>query len=216
MSQRSIDPHRVRDLSSDLLDEGGRLRVMSASYFDATTLDDRVVFCVRNGLYGLLTTELVDYLSPFVVGKKALEIGAGHGGLARALGITATDSRMQEQPEIQAYYEMLQQPTVRYGENVEKYDAMEAVSAYKPDVVIASWVTHKFDDARADAGGNVLGVDEEEIISSCKTYVFIGNEKVHQQKSIWRLPHRKITPPWLYSRSFNGSPDFIAWWGETP
>jgi hypothetical protein len=216
MAERTFDIHAVRDLSPDLLDENARLRVMPAVYYAQTSLDDRIVFCVRNGLYGLLTVELIDFLRAFTDGKKALEIGAGHGGLARALNILATDNCMQDLPEIREYYRALSQPPIRYGENVQAYDAIDAVATFQPEVVVASWVTHRYDEGRHKEGGNFLGVVEEEIIANCQTYVFIGNDQVHQNKSIWKLPHRKITPPWLYSRSFNGSADFIAWWGETP
>lgn len=40
----------------------------------------------------------------------------------------------------------------------------------------------------------------------------MGNEQVHERKPIWSLSQKKWTPPWLYSRAVNGSPDFIASW----
>lgn len=96
--------------------------------------------------------------------------------------------------------------------NVEKLDAAAAVAKYRPNVVIACWVTHRFDPYRPYAGGSVTGVDEASIIESCDEYIFIGNEHVHAHKPIWKMPHEKLTPRWLYSRAVNGSREFIATW----
>jgi hypothetical protein len=175
-------------------------------------VEDRVLFCVKHGIYCLLTQELVDRLQQIIAGRSAIEVGAGHGMLAKTLGIPATDNRQQEAPEIKAYYASLGQPTVPYGPHVEKLDALEAVEKYRPEVVIGCWVTHKYHPGRHAAGGNADGLDEEEIIANCGTYVVIGNEKVHAGKSIWKLPHHIEYPEWLMSRAINGSRDFIAVW----
>jgi hypothetical protein len=160
MVKRTVDLRAVRDLSPDLLEQEGCLRVMPAAYYAGTALDERMVFCVRNGLHGLLTIELIDFLRGFTYGKRALEIGAGHGGLAKALDILATDNRMQDRPEIREYYQALGQPPIRYGKNVQAYEAIDAVAAFQPEVVVASWVTHRYDEARHGEGGNYLGVVE--------------------------------------------------------
>lgn len=173
------------------------------------------MFGVRNGVYSIPTIELVDFLRTRIGGRRAIEIGAGTGELAKALGIPATDNRQQEEPGLKAYYAQLGQPTVPYGDHVERLDASEAVAKYKPEVVIACWVTHRFDPARESAGGSTSGVDEAAIIAACDEYIFIGNEQVHAQKPIWALPHEKATPPWIYSRAANGSPDFVATWRRT-
>lgn len=212
MKAVTIDPRSVRDLSTDLLDGQGNLKVVPASYFRSTTIYERALFGNRNALYGFLTEELIVWLKDFIGDRKAIEIGSGHGGLARALGITATDNRMQEDPGVRAYYSMNGQPLIRYGQNVKKFDAVEAVRKFEPQVVVASWVTHKFDENRAHAEGNMFGVVEEDIIAGCDAYVFIGNRQVHSNKSIWSLPHTIIEPDWLFSRAHNGSPDFIAVW----
>lgn len=210
-----IDPSKVRDLTPLLLDAQGRLKVVPASVLAATTREERAYFGVRHGVYGLLTVELLDWLREFIGGRSAIEIGSGHGRLAAELGIPATDNRQQEDPTIRAYYEALNQPVIRYGDNVENLDALSAVKKYKPQVVVACWVTHKWDPRRHEAGGNQDGVVEEKVIDACEHYVFLGNERVHAAKSIWSRPHVKETPPWLFSRSSNGSADFIAVW-ENP
>lgn len=207
-----VDPTRTRDLAPRLLDAHGHPRVVPASVLADTTSPDRLRFGVTHGIYAFLTEELVDWLQSFIAGRTAIEIGAGHGQLAQALGIPATDNRQQEEATLRSYYASLGQPTVRYGDHVEKLDAAAAVIHYRPQVVIAAWVTHRYDPTRPDAGGSETGVDEAAIVATCDAYVFIGNTHVHRQKPINTLPHRRITPPWLYSRAINGSPDFIGIW----
>lgn len=204
----------IRDIAPLLLDEKQRLKPVPASLLAQTTVLERASFGVRHGVYGLLTDELILWLQRFISGRSAIEIGAGHGRLAATLGIPATDNRQQEDPPLRAYYALLGQAVVRYGENVEKLAAEEAVKKYSPSVVVASWVTHRFDPSREASGGNAEGVREEFIVANCDAYVFIGNKQVHANKSIWSLKHDLITPPWLYSRAHNGSPDFIAVWSR--
>lgn len=214
MSVFSIDPNGVRDIAPEVLGPDGRLRVLPAEYWATTSPEERALFGHRHGVYGFPTTELVEYLKELIGDRKAIEIGAGSGVLAEALGIPATDSKQQEEAEYRAHYATIKQPIVPYGPNVIKCEASEAVRKYKPDVVIGCWVTHKYDMRRHSAGGNEVGVKEEYILDRCETYVVIGNEKVHAGKSIWKQPHSIIYPDWLYSRARNGTRDFIAVWGE--
>lgn len=206
----------VRDISSLLLDKHGRLRVVPARSLEDTTAQERLVFGVRHGLYSFPTEELCEFIRARIKGKSAIEIGAGHGALAAALAIPATDNRQQDEPEIKAHYRQLGQPTVPYGDHVEKLDAASALRKYRPKVVVACWVTHLFDATRPEAEGSMFGVDEAELIASCDEYIFIGNERVHAHKPIWAIPHEKFAPPWLYSRAVNGSRDFIAIWRRAP
>jgi hypothetical protein len=187
---------------------------MDASFYRGVSPVERAMLCVKSGIYGLPTTELISFLTNEIAGRSAIEVGAGHGGLAAALGIRATDNRMQEWPDIASGLLLMQQQPVIYGQNVERLDAVEAVQKYKPQVVVASWVTHKYREDRHHAEGNMHGVVEEDIIDNCETYIFIGHRHVHRNKSIWSRPHRVIEPDWLYSRSTNPSPNFIAIWGK--
>ncbi|WP_198086651.1 hypothetical protein [Variovorax sp. E3] len=212
MDAFAIDPTAVHDISSRLLDGHGRLRVTPACVLSRTTAQERLLFGVRQGIYSFPTDELCDFLRSRIEGRIAIEIGAGHGILAEALSIPATDNRQQEDPELKAYYAHIGQPTVPYGKNVEKLDAADAVAKYRPNVVIACWVTHRFDPERPHAGGSVTGVDEASLIESCDEYIFVGNEHVHAHKPIWEMPHEKLNPSWLYSRAINGSREFIATW----
>lgn len=206
-----LDPLNTRDLSPDLLDENGRIKVAPAAYYAKTTAEERALFGHRNSAYGFVTAELVEWLKLTIAGRSSIEIGAGNGVLAGAVGIPATDNRMQEEPAIKALYASTGQPVVKYGDNVEKLDAGSAVRKYKPQVVIANWVTHLYREDRHEHGGNAMGVNEEDILAHCETYIFIGNARVHEGKSIWKPgPEKMFVPDWLYSRSMNGSPNFIA------
>lgn len=53
MDAFTLDPNRVRDLSSRLLDAKGRLRVVPARELETTAPEERLLFGVRHGLYGL-------------------------------------------------------------------------------------------------------------------------------------------------------------------
>jgi hypothetical protein len=105
---------------------------------------------------------------------------------------------------------------VHYGEHVQKQDAISAVQKYKPNVVVASWVTHLFDPDRPDGGGSMFGVDKAKLIASCDEYISVRNEELHAHKPIWAIPHEKLTPSGLYSRAVNDSPNFIAIWRRAP
>lgn len=202
----------TRDISLEVLDENGRLRILPAAYWATTTAQERAKLGMRHGIYAFPTVELVERLREIIGDRSAIEIGAGTGVLAEALDIPATDSRQQDRPEIQLLYKALRQSTVPYGPNVLTMDGNQAVRRLKPQVVVAAWVTHKWDDKRPQAEGNAFGVDELAILYRAELYVFVGNEKVHEGKAIWDQPHTIEYPPYLYSRAVNGSRDFLAIW----
>lgn len=216
MNARVLDPSKIRDLRPSVIDPAGNLRVMPASFYANTTTHERALLGTLLGAYGLPTIELVDWLTKVTAGRKTIEIGSGNGVLAKAAGIQGTDNFLQIRSDVRQYYAALNQPIVPYGDQVERLEAEQAVRMFKPDIVVACWVTHLWDERRPSAGGNMYGVDEEWIVNHCQSYIFIGNEQVHRDKSIWSMTHEKYTPPWLYSRAHNGSADFIAVWGTPP
>lgn len=207
-----ISTQGLRDLTPQVFDENGQLRVMPAKFYEGTSNLERAMLGARTGVYGLPTVELVAWLVKYIAGRSAIEVGAGTGILAAALGIPATDNLMQNWPAIKAHYLQLGQSVVPYGKNVENLPAADAVAKYSPQVVIASWVTHLYDPARHEAGGNMYGVAEEEIVQNCDAYVFIGNTHVHRDKPILSIPHETFKFPWLFSRAHNGSAEFIKVW----
>lgn len=208
----TLDPDAIRDLSPEVLGPDGRMQVLPAAYWASTTPQERALFGHRHGLYSFPTIELVEYLDALIGTRSAIEIGAGHGVLAQVLGIPATDNRMQEKDPYRQVYALTGQPAVRYGPNVVDMHASRAVRRYRPQVVIGCWVTHKYDPARPAAGGNEVGIDEEDILRNCATYVVVGNERVHGAKKIWGRPHTIEYPSFVYSRAVNGTREFIAAW----
>jgi hypothetical protein len=184
MDAFTLDPIRVRGLSDRLLDDRGRLRVVPARELATTLPEERLLFGVRHGLYGFSTLELVDFLRTRIAVRSAIEIGAGHGVLAQALGIPATDNRQQEDEYIQTYYRALGQPTVPYGDHVEKLEAAAALAKYRPQVVIACWVTHRLEAERSETDSGATVVDEAAIVAACEHYIVIGNERVLAHKLI--------------------------------
>lgn len=209
-----LDIKGVRDLAPELLESPGTPKIMPASYFEATTQVERCAFALKNGIYQLYTTELIEWLKENIAGRTAIEVAAGNGVLGKALGIPATDSHQQADPVIAMTYMLHMQPTVHYGSHVEKLSAIDAVRKYHPQVVVACWATHKWNPKHPEREGNQDGLDEIKLLSLCETYIFVGNREVHRNKPIWRLRHTRIEPPWLYSRAYNGSPNFIAVWNK--
>ncbi len=163
-------------------------------------------FMHQYGIYLLPTEELVIWLKENILGK-AIEIGAGHGAIARALKIPITDSRMQEWPEVKVHYGLLGQPLIKYADDVEKLDYERAINKYKPDTVIGSFITHKWIDELQS--GNFWGVEEEKILKSVKKYINIGNRLTHKDKPILKLPHDEYNFDFLITRSANQSENRI-------
>ena len=207
-----LDPANTRDISGQVLDANGRLRILPAAYWASTIPQERAMFGYRHGIYSFPTIELVDHLQALIGGRKAIEIGAGNGVLAEALGITATDSRQQEREPWRTQILALGQPVVPYGPNVLECHATRAVRLHKPAVVIGCWVTHKYRRSRHYAGGYEGGIDEREVLRECEEYVIVGNERVHQHKEIWDQPHTISYPSFVFSLAQNGTRDFIAVW----
>lgn len=136
------------------------------------------VFLHHYALYTLPTVELIDYLANIIKGKTAIEIGCGLGVIGRTLGIPITDNKMQEWPDVKKHYEAFRQPTIKYPSDVEELDALAAVEKYKPDVVIGSYITHKWDDRTMS--GNWWGVDTLQLIKNVPEYYMIGNLLTHK------------------------------------
>jgi hypothetical protein len=206
-----IDPSTVRDLRPDALGADGRLRVLPAAFWASTSALERAAFGMQTGLYSFPTLELVAYLRELIAGRAAIEIGAGHGVLAEALGIPGTDSYQQRLPRYRAVYEHIGQPIVPYGPRVQRMPASQAIRHYRPAVVIGCWVTHKYDPSQHERGGNEAGIDEADVLQHCTVYVFVGHERVHKDKPIWRCRHSIEFPAFVYSRAMPGDGrNFVA------
>jgi len=204
----------LNKLDATCFDEQKQLKVMTPASYARWSRSDLAVWCNRRGLYCLPTHELVNFIRDQIDGRDALEIGSGNGCLGRAVGIRLTDSRQQELEHVEARYAQLGQPIVSYGPDVEKLTALEAVEKYKPTVVLAAWVTHKYDKTRPRNRGNMNGVDEGRMLDKkwVKRYIFVSHEHVHgvhARKPILSRRHETHRLPFLYSRSTN--PLDVVW-----
>ena len=210
-----LDTTKICDLSSDLLDSSGQLRIVPAQFYANTTAEERALFGHRHGAYLLPTLELIEYLRKRIASRTAIEIGAGNGVVAKALGIPATDSLQQAEPSIVRSYLLAGQVPVKYGVNVEKLDAISAIRKYRPQVVLGCWVTHRYNPKQHGRGGNSDGIDELKLLSLCEEYIFIGAQLAHRSKPIMDLDHVTETPQGLYSRAVRANTDFVAIWRTT-
>jgi hypothetical protein len=218
-----LDGSRQAEICAELdalaFDEDGRLRVLPAREYQRHPQADLTVWCVLRGLYCLPTVELVAAVRELLPERWSscqlgapIEIGAGNGAFGRALGVRMTDSHQQELPEVREYYHYIRQATVRYGVDVERRSAEEAVRAYEPEVVVAAWVTHRYEPERHEAGGNVMGIDEGALLRKVRRYVHVGHERVHAGKALLALPHRTLRPEGLVSRALDWQKQVIWVW----
>jgi hypothetical protein len=211
-----LDPSQLRHdpALEGALTASGTLIVHPHAFWRKFNQTEITHFCVNRGIYCIPTTELVSWLAERIAGRSAIEIGSGSGVLATALGIQATDNRLQERPDIAHAYRAQQQTPIRYGAHVEKLDAAAAVKNYKPEVVVAAWVTHKYREHESWREGNMHGIEEEKLIPQVKCYIHIGHTRVHEGKPALDLPHTKYDAPWLVSRAMPLAHhrNQICWW----
>jgi hypothetical protein len=191
--------------------DGGLVKAYPAAFFESIPLLDRRVWCMRNARYGLPTTELVEWLMKLIGGRTVIEVGAGQGDLGAALGIPMSDNYCQQRPELIEYYARLGQAPTNPPLGVEMIEASDAISKHKPQVVVASWLTHRFNGET----GNMYGPDENDFLDGeVETYVHVGNENVHGSKSILRFKHEEIRSPWILSRAADQSKNVIWVWNR--
>jgi len=180
----------------------GKLRLLPAKDYDQFDSNELRLFCHHKARYGLPTEELVTFLRELIGRDKAIEIGAGSGDLGYHLRIPMTDSYCQDEPDVRAYYKAIRQPTIEYGQDVEKIEALAAVEKYKPDVVVGCWVTQWIDPCLPppSGGGSIYGIKEDELIKKVKKYILVGSEAIHGGKFIMSYPHTKYFVPGVRSR----------------
>lgn len=211
MNVSFIENHDVTHLDSMLLDNNGFCRVLPAAEVNAIDRNSFRLWCGQRAIYLYPTLELIEHLTRFIAGRNAIEVGAGNGHLGNALGIQMTDSGMQTRPDIIAQYQAMGQACTCPPSSVDIIDAVDAVEKYQPQVVIASWLTHKWEPGMST--GNMYGPDESEIIAGVENYVHIGNDTIHWEKPIWSIAHSKSYHPWIVSRAGAKEQDHVAIWG---
>jgi hypothetical protein len=197
----------------DLMGDKGVIKLLPAAAYDAFDPDGLRLWCMRNARYGLPTVELIAWLKNYIGDRSVIEIGSGAGDLAHHLGIKGTDSKIQSDPKAAMFYILTQQPTIRYPNWIERREALAAVRKYKPQVVVASWVTNWIDPHNTPPGGGCMfGVHEDQLLATGVTYVFIGNLLVHQHKPILKVPHQELALPFIRSRAYDPSQDRVLIW----
>jgi len=196
LHERVIDP------------ETGRVRLFPALFWQGLDYQVFRIWCHQTARYGIPTVELVNWLKERIDGRKAIEIGSGNGDLGYHLGIPETDSYCQTRvPWIALAYASSGQVPTRPSESVREMDAFDAVAFQKPDIVIASWVTHQ----SSSGTGFTVGVDESSIIELAD-YIVVGNLAVHADKPILELPHEEFSFPWIVSRASDPRLDRVWSW----
>jgi len=193
--------------------QDGELKIVNASYYEGLSNDELSNFALNHALYSIPTIELINFLKEEISGEQSvLEIGSGNGVLGKALSIKCTDNKMQDDPAIKAFYKNISQPTIKYGNHVEKIGAEEAVKEYRPNTVIASWVTQRYCSIKKI--GNPSGPDLREIVKNCQKFILIGNDNVHGWFEIMDLSHRKIKVDGYISRASNPKNNYVYIWGS--
>ena len=201
MKTHNIIDKNTRDISDKLLHKNGHMILHPYKYWEQFTHPEIQLFCHKNARYGLPTIELIEFLKNEINDDEdnTIEIGAGAGDLGGYAGIKMTDSKLQKYDLIKDMYSSMNSPTIKYPDLVEEIDAESAIKKYKPNIVIASWVTSYTSVYKAN--GCVYGVKENLFINDIKKYIFIGNKNTHGNKKILQYKHREIKVPFNISRA---------------
>lgn len=215
----TIDQPReiIADLSAQWLDADGRIKLLPAEAYQSVPLTHLRLWCHVTARYCIPTVELVVWLKKQIDGRSAIEVGAGNADLGYHLGIPSTDSCIQQAPHLQNFYASLRQVPTDPPPYVRKMEALSAIQHYKPQVVIASWLTRKFikgKDIEGKAQASIYGPQEEKILNRCQTYIHVGNENVHNEKTLLTLPHDTRHASWLVSRAAEQEKNVIWLWNK--
>ena len=197
-----------KEMDQALLEEGNRyLKLLPSSVYKAFPHEQLVIWCNRHQRYGIVTTELVDWLREQIGDRSVIEIAAGKGDLSHHLNIHPTDGYSQTTEYVKDCYESCGHIPLIPNPEVERLEAVQAIKKYKPKVVIASWLTQRYlSDPRTNY---YYGVDETQVRILSMKYIHIGNTNVHGGKTVLRKPHKKYVFPWLVSRAANQSQNAI-------
>jgi hypothetical protein len=201
------------DYLDGILLEDGLLKVLPAIIYRKIKNHHLALYGHHKGFYSFPTIELADWIKEMANISSAIEIGAGHGALARYLGIPATDSKIAlKNPLVKRFYDFFKQPVVSFPDDIIEMESLEAIQYFRPRTVIAQWVTHKYNSEISEVNGSLHGVDENFIIENVDTYIVVGNENVHGKKPVLQLPHKVYKFPWLFSRTLNHDKNVIYVW----
>jgi hypothetical protein len=213
MISRIIPKNSITDISSEVMGENGKIKLLTSEIWKKYKWDDFRAFCHVKARYGIHTVEQQVFLDHIINGRSAIEIGAGSGDLGFHLRVRMTDSKQQDDQKIKAAYAAMQQPTIRYPADVEKIEALEAVYKYKPQVVIGSWIT-TYAPHEMPYGSNPYGIKEEALLDLVETFILIGNKDTHGDKPIMKVPHDEIHKDWMVNRGARQENNRIWIWNR--
>ena len=196
------------------LDERGIIKLQPADFYKTIDNADLRVWCICRAIYQLPTIELIEWLKTNLNLERTIEIGAGNNYLYHHLGIVGVDNYSEQIPAVKLVHEILNQPSTNPPPKVEKLDAIAAIEKYQPETVITSWMTIKGEDTEEVDGGHRYAPDEDEIIDTGVTYVFIGNEDLHSDRYIMNKPHKTYYFDWLVSRGYYPEQNYICVWNS--
>lgn len=200
MRARLVRPVDLVELDQALIDpKTGRMRLLPSAELLRLGLERLQVWAGLRARYQLVTLELVQWLRSAIGPRSALEVGAGMGDVGFHLGIRMTDSHIQVRNRIvREYYAALGQTPTTPPRDVERIDANAAVRLYKPEVVVACWLTQYGPAGVLDSSS--WGAHEEQFLERAE-YIHVGNVTVHGRKRLLSLPHHLFTPEGLVSRA---------------
>jgi hypothetical protein len=195
-----INKEKIAELE-EILIKNNQIIPVSSSILLKFEQNDISTFCWKHGIYQLPTTELIEWLQEQTMAQNAIEIGSGNGCIGRNIPVPMYDNHIQERLDIKLMYASMNQPTIKYGKDVQNMAANDAVNSLRPHTVIGCWVTQYGADASI-VDSNPFGVKEFDFVGKIKRYIVVGNENVHGKKLIRNsIPHKIIKPNWLVSRS---------------
>ena len=61
-------------------------------------------------------------------------------------------------------------------------EGIAAIKKYQPETVITAWATLKTEDPEGVDAGHNYAPDEDKILDTGVSYVFIGNEYIHSDR----------------------------------
>lgn len=199
---QTITSQSILEIEELLISDSNLLNVVPAERLSKFTQKQIQYFCMRYGFYSIPTKETIDFIKEEIgEHQKVIEIGSGNGVYARELDIIGTDNFMQDPRKAAKFsgvadeYAKNGQEVVPYGDNVQEYDGRDAVRKFKAEVVVCSWVTHKYNRTKHHLGGNMYGVDFNWILDRAhvKKVIMVGNKTVHKNNPIMERPHREYT-----------------------
>jgi len=211
-----VYPKDVEYLDRALLDENGRLKLLTNYDYRCFPHVHLRVWASLHSRYGFPTTELIAWLKERIAKRTALEIAAGNGDLGHRLDIPMTDSYQQvDDRETMLYLAAMGVTPTNPPPDVKKEDGENAVRRRKPRVVIACYATEKWDKREPNKPGNYKGIRYGYVIERCETFILIGNKSVHGQSSALALPHEEFYFPWIVTRSKQQSDNRIWVWNNS-